>query len=527
MKYIIFFLIIWGNWVSAYGTDSLRYRLGQLDAEIAKRGSYLARKDSVIRDLKNKLVAVPATDDERQFCLTSRIYQEYKSFQYDSAYHYASRSLYWAERLKDKDKILSANGNLLFCFFSGGAFKEAADIAGNVPLEGTSPAARGEFYALCTRLYSDMYNYARVDDLRLRYQKNIISYRDSVLRLLPDTSYTYQEMRALFGLDLSVEERIRACQHLMEIAGTRHQKAIITSNLASLYLLQKDTLQAMDYLVDAAVFDLQEGIMETTAKTELARCLYAMGDYNVANRYVHIALEEANFYNASHRIVSINAILPIIEEAYLATITGQRDNLKKYLMLVSLLSVVALAGILLIYWQKRKLKTAGRAIEQQSRTLKELNEIKDAYIMQAICAKSDYLDKTDAILKKADYRIRSKQFTDLNRIFGEFNLKEERKNLYLSFDQTFLMLFPSFIEEFNRLFEEKDRFQVDGGPGLTTELRIFALIRLGITENEEIARFLNLSVNTIYTYKAKIKSKSLVPKEDFDEYIKRIPKHNA
>ena len=147
--------------------------------------------------------------------------------------------------------------------------------------------------------------------------------------------------------------------------------------------------------------------------------------------------------------------------------------------------------------------------------------------MQAICAKSDYLDKTDAILKKADYRIRSKQFTDLNRIFGEFNLKEERKNLYLSFDQTFLMLFPGFIEEFNRLFEEKDRFQVDGGPGLTTELRIFALIRLGITENEEIARFLNLSVNTIYTYKAKIKSKSLVPKEDFDEFIQRIPKHFA
>lgn len=180
---------------------------------------------------------------------------------------------------------------------------------------------------------------------------------------------------------------------------------------------------------------------------------------------MHIALEEANFYNASHRIVSINAILPIIEEAYLATITGQRDNLKKYLMLVSLLSVVALAGILLIYWQKRKLKTAGRAIEQQSRTLKELNEIKDAYIMQAICAKSDYLDKTDAILKKADYRIRSKQFTDLNRIFGEFNLKEERKNLYLSFDQTFLMLFPSFIEEFNRLLRRRTgfRWMVDRG----------------------------------------------------------------
>lgn len=251
------------------------------------------------------------------------------------------------------------------------------------------------------------------------------------------------------------------------------------------------------------------------------------GDYNVANKYVHIALDEANFYNAIHRIISINSILPIIEEAYWETITNQRDNLKKSLILVSLLSVIAFVGIMLIYWQKRKLKTAGKAIEQQSITLKELHEIKDAYIMQAICAKSDYLEKTDAILKKVDYRIKSKQFTDLNRVFSEFNLKEERKNLFLSFDQTFLMLFPNFIEEFNKLFDVKDRFDIDCGFGLTTELRIFALIRLGITENEEIARFLNLSVNTIYAYKAKIKAKSIVPKEDFEEFIKRIPKNNA
>lgn len=183
---------------------------------------------------------------------------------------------------------------------------------------------------------------------------------------------------------------------------------------------------------------------------------------------MHWALDEANFYNASHRIISINSILPIIENAYLNIITGQRDNQKFYLCLVSLLSVCALAGIYVIFKQKNKLQKAGKAIEKQSRSLQELNEIKDAYIMEGIRAKSDYLDKTEDILKKTDYRIKSKQYKELDRIFGEFNLKEERKNLYSLFDRTFLMLF-----------------------------------------------------------KTKVKAKSCVPKEQFEEYIGRINKKNS
>lgn len=173
MKYIIFFLIIWCNFISVYGIDDLKYNLDKLDSEIAKRGIYLSRKDSVINSLKNRLGTVSSEDYENQFFINNEVYQAYKSFQYDSAYNYASRSLFWAEKLNDKDKILSANGDLLFCFFSGGAFKEASDIAASAPVRGASPIKRGEFYALCTRLYSDMYNYARVDDLKLRYKRNI------------------------------------------------------------------------------------------------------------------------------------------------------------------------------------------------------------------------------------------------------------------------------------------------------------------------------------------------------------------
>lgn len=354
----------------------------------------------------------------------------------------------------------------------------------------------------------------------------MIIYRDSVLNLLPDTSYTHRYVKALY-LTKSVNDKKQELKKLLENNSTDiHRKAIILSNLANLYLGKNDTLGAIEYLAESSIYDLKASIMETTSKTELARCLHSMGYVKEANKYVHLALDEANFYNANHRIISINSILPIIETTYLNTIKRQRDNLRTYLWIVSLLSVCSLIGIYMILKQKDKLQKAGKAIEKQRESLKELNEIKDAYIMDGIKGKSDFLDKTEDILKKADYRIKAKQYGELNRIFGEFNLKEERKNLYSSFDRTFLMLFPSFISEYNKLFEKENQVIIKNKEGLTPELRIFALIRLGIKENEEIARFLNLSVNTIYAYKTKVKAKTTVPKELFEEYIGRIRKKN-
>jgi DNA-binding NarL/FixJ family response regulator len=80
--------------------------------------------------------------------------------------------------------------------------------------------------------------------------------------------------------------------------------------------------------------------------------------------------------------------------------------------------------------------------------------------------------------------------------------------LYFSFDKVFLKLFPDFVTFFNSLFDERDRIVLKEGQLLNTELRIFALIRMGISDTEKIAKILNYSVNTIYAYKTRVKSKS-------------------
>ncbi|MFR9546811.1 MAG: DUF6377 domain-containing protein, partial [Rikenellaceae bacterium] len=105
---------------------------------------------------------------------------------------------------------------------------------------------------------------------------------------------------------------------------------------------------------------------------------------------------------------------------------------------------------------------------------------------------------------------------------GNVNIKRERESFFADFDHAFLRLFPNFIVEYNALFEAADQVIIDDNTELPTEVRIFALMRLGITDNEQIAKFLDLSINTIYTYKTKVKNKTIIPKEEFERRILEI-----
>ena len=82
----------------------------------------------------------------------------------------------------------------------------------------------------------------------------------------------------------------------------------------------------------------------------------------------------------------------------------------------------------------------------------------------------------------------------------------ELNGFYEMFDNAFLQLYPRFVEEFNELLKPGSRIELKKGERLNTELRIFALIRLGINDSSRIASLLRYSVNTIYNYRARIKT---------------------
>jgi len=533
MKQLIFILsliLLPGRADAGPNVDSM---LNVLNIEIENRTARYKEKENRISALKEKLS--DATTDEEQFLLNNRIFEEYKSYQYDSAYIYASKTKELAEKLNNAElKVISGN-NLLFCFMSSGLFKEACDVLNTIDVSRAGAEIKCKFYFQCVRLYSELEGFNRSEPFHSHYLEMRRTYCDSAFLYAVPDSYDYYKIKyhkEFISPDIDIDRKINNFLHLLnDFEQDQHQRAMNSSALASLYNIKGEQENTLYYTALSAVSDIRSAVRETTSKTGLAHYLYNKGDLKNASKYINVSLEEANFYNARHRKTSINNILPIIEKERLHLIEKQKNILTGLLVVVCLILLLLLGASLIIYKQNKKLTRSKKIIQDQLGRLeainKELNEsnvIKDQYIIDSLYGKSNYLDTVESLLKKINNKLKARQYDDIYDLGSEFNIKTERENVYSSFDNTFLKLFPDFIHEYNTLFNEEDRIPFNNTNRLTTELRIFALIRLGITDNERIAKFLNLSVATIYKYRTKARSKSTVLNDEFEKRIVRIRK---
>lgn len=509
--------------------EETKKSLVYLDNYIEKRGFYVQERENRIDSLKRKVNQ--AQSQSNRFLIYSNLFDEYKSFKYDSAYVYANYSLNIALSLSDENKIIEAKNNIAFCYLSSGLFKEAYDILLSVKIEGFPKDIKQKYYTTLARLYYDMADYGYGSLFSSDYIKQGIEYCDSAITYLPNESI---DLWYIVGMKCMQQRNFPAAIDAYQMlinnpAIDEHMYAIATSSMGYIYTELGDNEKAMYYLSQAAIGDIKSATKEAVALLNLASILYRNGEVNQANKYIRIAMEDANYYNARHRKMQISAILPIIERERMAMIEKQRNDLTVFGAVISLLFVLLLSATIIIYKQVKKLKNAKSTIEFQNNSLQytnskllESNQIKDEYIVQSLYSKSEYIDRLESLYRTINRKIKVRQFDDINLYLNESDLKKERETMHSSFDQTFLKLFPNFIEEYNKLFKPEDVVLVDLSKGLTPELRIFALIRLGIHESERIAKFLNYSVNTINTYKTKVKNKSIVPNEQFEQRMMAI-----
>ena len=226
-----------------------------------------------------------------------------------------------------------------------------------------------------------------------------------------------------------------------------------------------------------------------------------------------MALEDADFYNARHRKLSINPILPIIEQAQLEVMTRQR-NLMGLLVLLCVVTVILVVVALMLFRRQHK-----QLIRKRSQ-LVEANRIKEEYIGYSFYINAEFISEFEELYKTISQKIAARQYDDLRDLSKLSKINKKRESMYESFDKCFIRIFPSFVREYASLFPEG---MVDpNATELTSEMRIFALIRLGITDSERISKFLNYSVHTIYTYKTRAKNKSIVGNEEFEKRIKNV-----
>ena len=503
--------------------------LAELQRSLAQKERYERQKVARIDYLRHTL-AQRRRDPAASYRLSMQLYDEYKSYKYDSAYHYATKSLQLATRLRHVDGKVSAHCAVVFCMLSAGLYKEALDEALSIDIDGASAASRKLYYHTLTRLYFDLADYNRAEPYQRRYLAKGSQYTDSLLRYaahsIKDSLYAVgMRQMKLYQYDASVRSfRALLGQRDLDL----HTRAIVTSSLGWIYISLKDEAQATSYLAQAAICDNESVTKETTALCTLAGLRYKRGDIQRATDYVRLSMADANFYDARQRIIQTGQILPIIEQDRFNIMKGQRNAFIGVAIAAVLLIVALLVFTAVIRRQMRRLQEARRAIERANHTLqttvaqlREANEIKDEYIGRSFYANSEYLSKIEHLFRTIDRKIAAQQYEDLRSSLRESTLKSERENMYAAFDETFLKLFPHFVEGYNLLFAEADR-KVPSGKSLTTEMRIFALIRLGVTDAERIASFLNYSINTINTYKTRVKNKSMIENDLFEQRIMEL-----
>lgn len=521
--------------LTAFAGNDMDYWLNRLDESLDHRAEYEKVRIDRIDSLKDLL---RQASGKEQFEINYALFDEYKTYCYDSARTYAYDCLNQSMQLADEQLIIRSKHAIAFSLISAGILSEAREVLSSIDRNQLSDTLLCEYFDQQCRLWRSMADYVNEDPFYTKYITQSNNYLDSLLQLLPDESVSWLSCKGSHQMrDHQWEEALVTLDKVLQLCGDNlHQRAMTCAEMAWAYVWLKNDEKAIEYFAQSAIADNESATREITALYHLARLIYKQGDYDRASRYVHQALEDVNFYNTRLRKVEINDILPIIEQDRYEALRSQRN----WYIAVTALTLALLLGILWGYWfirrknkkltearetianQLQQLQTANSQLQQVNSQLTEADKIKTAYIGRSFYSNAEFIEKLEKVYRAIDRKITARQYDDLRYTLKESTLNSERESMYQSFDETFLKLFPNFVERFNMLFEESDRKLPSKANSLTSEMRIFALIRLGITDSERIAKFLDYSVHTVNTYKTRIKNRSTADNDKFEHLIMQI-----
>jgi hypothetical protein len=300
------------------------------------------------------------------------------------------------------------------------------------------------------------------------------------------------------------------------------------------------------YLAKSAMSDIVNGVRENASLRELAFLLFKSGDLKRAYKYVKIAMEDALFSKAKLRSYEVLQILPLIDSEYNDMRNKMSRDMLYFEVILSAMILTLIVFLIFILKQKKKLEAANVKNEQINKQLIDLNDkliksneevllinkklesftnAQKEYIVHYLKLSSEYIGKIDDFRKSLYKKALSENKDDIIKdLRSKEFINTELKLFYEDFDKAFLDLYPNFIEQFNELLKDDEKIELKHDELLNSELRVFALIRLGITESEHIAKFLRYSVTTIYNYRVKMRNKARIPRDEFKEAVKRIGK---
>jgi cell division protein FtsB len=535
---ILFFLLSYS--VSSAGAFDEDYYFAKLDSLLKSQDELTSQKQTRINAIRSGLM-VKGLSRVEEFMINRHLYQEYIAFKYDSAYKYVNRNIEIAQEMRDVRKYNVSIMEMVHILSVAGLFDQAKDSISRVNPSQLSGDDLIRYYSqysdLC--LFNSEYTIGtpfseHAINLAQTYRKKVIDEggENSFDQVMAEASYVAGQGDVKRGLELLFNYLRK------NLKSGEREYSIITSTIAFLYGTLGDKVNQKKYLLLCAISDVKGCIRENNSLRELASLLFDEGDYDHAYNYLQASIEDAGFYGSRLRNLQASQLIPKIVKGYQHQRAKNRNRMNVFMIFLSLLVILLVVALIFTrYYLLRYREANGKvrevneqlhdAVDKLKRSngmLEENSKIKEEYIGRFMELASTFIDKAEDQRKGAYRLAREHNFAELYDYLKTPILREQSsKNFYENFDVAFLNIYPDFVDKVNELLRPDGQIEPKG-ERLSTELRILALIRLGITDNQRIADILRSSITTIYTYRSKLKGRSLY-KDEFETRVAAIGSH--
>lgn len=549
---------------SKHALEENRKLLHSLDSLLEQQDLFVRVKEERIKQLKMQYSRVK--DVKELYAMNRMVYLEYRVYDADSALHYINKNIQLAQQTNNRTWEVVSLLEQSFVLTSSGLLTEALKAVSDIQPEELPQNLRSEYFGRLCTLYSRLRDYSSENSQLSEHYNNLQkAFRDSVYLTATPDELRYWNCRAWLYLGTPEIEPVKQAfeENKQTLSNDSRKYSIATYNLSAIYRSENNESKYLENLILSAMADIRSVNGDIGSLQEIAEYLFKHGEIDRAYNYILYCSQKAMLFHNRVRIVKMSHLQNQIYKAYQEQSRTQQKRLQASLIAVSFLFLVLIGAFLFIRKQMRRLKeanlkldstnqklsvnmdalsTAHQRLEEVNMQLKDLNTqlqevndqlresnyVKEEYISYVFNICSTYISKLEEFRKNINRKLKVGQIEDVKAITdSSATASNELKEFYQNFDTIFLHLYPDFVGDFNALLLPEERIELKEGELLNTELRIHALIRLGITDSVKIADFLHCSAQTVYNNRLRTRNKSIIPKEDFINAVKKLGKYKA
>lgn len=531
MNKFAFLLLFMIGVSSVFASDDTRKLYDELDALLLRRDEFCRAKEARIDSIKN--LKDEMNSYSGLFGLYNDVFLEYYTYRSDSAFYYLSLAEKMAVRTSVEKYIDMCKINRSLLLATTGYFSQSLEVLNEIERDRLDPSLMFDYYSAYEWVYSVWSEYSADDTFAVDFRNKEMLYNDSILQVLEPTSkefmYWSGELNARKGNQYEAQKFYEKALEGLRVDTRLY--ACVTCGLAFAYKKQGNMKDYEKSLIMSAISDITCPLKENLSMQELAMFLYQSPEPDLvrANKYINYSMEDAMFYNNRLRMLEIAKKFPPIVNTYQNKWIDKNRILVRSIYFISFLGGLLVIAMLYIFRQLKLLRAQRSIVTNMNMQLKELNSellktnrTREEYVSLFIELCAAYIDKLNKYQDLVKRKVKAKQVDDLLKIANSSKMSDsDARQFFVNFDTAFLTLYPNFVSEFNMLLREGEEIAPTKGEILNTELRIYALVRLGIKDSSRIATLLFYSPQTIYNYRTMVKNKAR-NREEFEEQVKKV-----